>query len=126
MENEDLTLSKIKKKVEGALGISIPGNHDLKVSASYLDALARRKPNDYLSILEEAKSILDHPDFVSFDEKRESLCYYRTYYESGFIVVGVSFLPLGVPRCFYLMSIKKNPLVEGKIVRIERVNPKKG
>ena len=121
MEDSDLKIGKIKKKVETTLGISLPGDRGLYVGRAYLDALARRHPQDYLAILEEATSIASDPDFVSFSLETETLSYYRVYFKKEFVVVGVSFLPQGMPRSWQCVAIKKNPQTVGEVKRLPKV-----
>ena len=125
MEDEPLRIGKIKKKVERTLGFSFPGDRSLLVSQTYLDELARRKPNSYLTYIEEATSIVGDPDFVSFEIEKETLTYYRTYFDKDFVVVGVTFIPMGVPKQWNLVSLKKNPFVEGEVKRVKEIKPKK-
>ena len=125
MEEEPLRIGKIKKKVERTLGFSFPGDRSLLVSQTYLDELARRKPNAYLAYIEEASSIVNDPDFVSFEIEKETLTYYRTYFDKDFVVVGVTFIPMGVPKQWNLVSLKKNPFVEGEAKRVKENKPKK-
>jgi len=124
MEQNDLKLGKVKKKVETTLGISLPGDRGLYVGQSYLDALARRHPKDYLSIVEEASSIVAEPDFVSFSLETETLSFYRIYFKKEFVSVGVSFLPQGMPRSWRCVAIKKNPQVVGEARRLVKVTPR--
>ena len=125
MEEEPLRIGKIKKKVERTLGFSFPGDRSLLVSQTYLDELARRKPNSYLTYIEEASLIVNDPDFVSFEIEKETLTYYRTYFDKDFVVVGVTFIPMGVPKQWNLVSLKKNPFVEGEAKRVKENKPKK-
>lgn len=125
VEEEPLRIGKIKKKVERTLGFSFPGDRSLLVSQTYLDELARRKPDAYLAYIEEASSIVSDPDFVSFEIEKETLTYYRTYFDKDFVVVGVTFIPMGVPKQWNLVSLKKNPFVEGEAKRVKEIKPKK-
>ena len=125
MEEEPLRIGKIKKKVERTLGFSFPGDRSLLVGQTYLDELARRKPNAYLAYIEEASLIVNDPDFVSFEIEKETLTYYRTYFDKDFVVVGVTFIPMGVPKQWNLVSLKKNPFVEGEAKRVKENKPKK-
>lgn len=120
MEQQAITLGKIRKKVEETLQISLPGDHKLYAETRFLDDLARRRPQDYLALLEETRHIILDPDFVSFDEERESLTYYRSYFDHGFVVVGAKFSPHGVPRGWCLVSLRKNPATEGRVERIQK------
>ncbi len=125
VEEEPLRIGKIKKKVERTLGFSFPGDRSLLVSQTYLDELARRKPDAYLAYIEEASSIVSDPDFVSFEIEKETLTYYRTYFDKDFVAVGVTFIPMGVPKQWNLVSLKKNPFVEGEVKRVKEIKPKK-
>ena len=118
MKENDLTIGRIKPALEKALGLTFPGDRKLYVEEATLSSIVARKGDSYLHYLEEVKEIIDHPDFVSFEQKKEELCFYRLYHRNGFLVVGVSFSPQGIPRGWCLKEVKRHPNAEGTIARI--------
>ena len=81
--NEPIKVGRIARSTERALGLSLTGEVSIYISASELDAIARRMPNGYLRFLQEVTSILKNPDFVSFDGQKEEFAYMRFYFKNG-------------------------------------------
>ena len=97
-ELEPIRIGRIARATERALGLSLTGEVGIFMNAKDLDALASKRPNDYLKVLEEIGQIIHDPDFVSFDDKKESIRYVKFYFKEGaFSAVAVGIKKSGRP-----------------------------
>lgn len=81
-----IRLSRIPRGVERSHGLSLSGDLFVYVDEPTLNTLAERKPSSYLKTLEEASSVIAHPDFSSFSSKEEKFVFCRMYFDQGNLV----------------------------------------
>ena len=81
-----IRLSRIPRGVERSHGLSLSGDLFVYVDDSTLSSLAQNRPSSYLKTLEEASSVITHPDFSSFSAKEEKFVFCRMYFDQGDLV----------------------------------------
>ena len=80
---QPLKIGRIARPTERALGISLTGEVAIYMDDKDLDALVAKRPESYLSFLEELAKIIHDPDFVAFDAEKEELTYHKVFYKDG-------------------------------------------
>ena len=83
MDNEPLRIGRITRSAEKSLGISLTGSVLIYMEGEALDRLAAKRPDDYLSYIQELESILKEPDFVAFDQENERMVFTRGYFRNA-------------------------------------------
>ena len=102
---EPIKLGRIPRAVERSHEISLSGDTYVYVSASFLEDLARKRPDSYLSVLEEGKSILVHPDFTAFTDD-EVFYFCKIFYaDCLFRPVYLKIVHQGKPKIWELQGI---------------------
>ncbi len=130
MEQEPLRIGRVARATERALGLSLSGEVAIYMEGRDLDRFSQKRPNDYLSYIQEIGAILKNPDFVSFNAEEERFVYLKNYYKNGtFTPVFVFIHKKGTPRRFFFQKMEfgsKQPLPE-ELSRLSfrRPNPKK-
>ena len=108
-----LRLGRIPRAVERGHKLSLSGDLFVYVDQGTLSALTERKPDTYLRTLEEASSVISHPDFTAFSSSTERIVFCR-FYAMGqcFIPFFVYIRHLGKPKRWKLEAIKSGPKAE--------------
>ena len=81
--NEPIKIGRINRSSIRALKISLTGELSIYMSAKELDAIAVKRPHDYLSVIEELSHIVREPDYVAFQKRPERLIYGKTFFRDG-------------------------------------------
>lgn len=82
-DNQPIRIGRIARATERALNLSLTGEVNIYMDTKELDALAAKRPNDYLKVLEEIGQIIHDPDFVSFNREEQTIRYVKFYYKEG-------------------------------------------
>ena len=113
-DNQPIRIGRIARATERALSLSLTGEVNIYMEAKELDALAAKRPNDYLKVLEEIGQMIHDPDFVSFHRESQSIQYVKFYYKEGALsAVCVTIKKKGRPskwRYESLMTLGRLPL----------------
>ncbi|MCR5348117.1 MAG: hypothetical protein K6E59_00690 [Bacilli bacterium] len=128
-EETNLKIGRVARSTERALGISLTGEVAIYIEAEELDHIARKRPTDYLSFIEELGNILREPDFVSFQQEKQELLYLKAYYaKESLNVVCLTICRRGTPQRWFfksLSSVGKIPLpISGKHAFARPINKK--
>ncbi|MDO5330588.1 MAG: hypothetical protein Q4F15_04095 [Bacillota bacterium] len=113
MENEDLRLGRISKKVERGLGISLPFGAGVYLRSWDMDLLVSRYPDRYLLLLEQMRTIMNRPCLSFFDQKAESIYLFKRYgRKQPKTTVGIRIAALGKPKRWWIRGMRSYEIEE--------------
>lgn len=107
---EPIKIGRIARPSERALGISLTGEVSIYMAPEDLDAIARKRPNDYLAFLEEISKIIHDPDYVAFEAEQEKLVYAKDFFkDDAFRMVFLSIKRSKSPGKWYFDALQMGP-----------------
>lgn len=112
-----IRIGRIARSIERALSLSLTGEVAVYMNQEDLDALASRRPGDYLLVIQELCDVLKNPDFVGFCEEKEVFTYMKFYFrEDGFYPFYLFVGRKGIPGKWFFLRMgmgRKNAVPEG-------------
>ena len=74
---------------------------------AFIEGIIERKPDSYLSTIEEMKEIIRDPDIVYYSDCALTFIYFRLYSSSkGFKIVGIRVSLMGRPKKWQIVTLK--------------------
>ena len=102
----DIKIGRVARSTERALGISLTGEVAIYAEESFINRLAEKRPDTYLSFVEEIGNILRNPDFVAFDVGKDELIYVKHYFlHQVFTQAYVVVARVGTPQRWFVKAI---------------------